>query len=416
MSRVIHHTFGPLADSAQVKLSLKLFLHSRRWRASVSQENLRTELNRRCKGETFLFSCGREALAAFLKALPHKNDDEVIVQGYTCVVVPNAVTAAGFVPVYADIEKETLNLDPKDVERRITDRTRAVICQHTFGIPAPVEALREICNRRGILLIEDCAHVLPDAKGPEDVTNTGDAILMSFGRDKAVSGITGGVVVVRSQDSRLLDALRSIEGQAMDLPRSTVRRLLLYPMLYAVSRPLYDLGIGRALLILARSFHLLIPIVTKEEKHGRQETSFHKLPEPCAELVLEQMKKISQINDHRRMLVKRYLEASAEHGWKVLHGIRSDLPLQKFPMFVKNASGIRAQLKRENIHLNDGWTGCIVCPRGVDIDELQYTSGSDPHAEEVCEEILSLPTHPGTTMEDADRLIAALEPLLHTNV
>jgi len=391
----------------------------------VSRETVRSELNRRCNGETFLFASGREALAAFLSAFPHEPNDEVIVQGYTCVVVPNAIVAAGFVPVFADIEKATLNLDPTDVEKRITPRTKAVICQHTFGIPAPVRALRKICDRHGILLIEDCAHVLPDAKGPEEVTNTGNVILMSFGRDKAVSGITGGAVIVRNlQHFDLaqckpatcnLQQLRSIEQHAADLPRGTIRRLLLYPLLYAIARPLYGLGIGKVFLWKARLLRLLVPIVTTEEKHGKQALVFHKLPEPCATLVLAQFKKLAAFNDHRRSLVQCYLQACAEHGWPVLHGIRSDLPLQKFPMFTKNARKIRTELKRQNIHLDDGWTGCVVCPASVDVDEAGYRKGSDPRAEEACEEILSLPTHPGTAMEDAKRLIVALVPLLKRN-
>jgi perosamine synthetase len=408
--RPIHHTFAPLADREQRRLAVELLLHPRRWAGSENREMIRSELSRRCNGQTYLFASGREALAAFLRSLPHDTGDEIVVQGYTCVVVPNAIAAAGFVPVYADIEKETLNLDPADVEAHITGRTKAVICQHTFGIPAPMEELRVLCNRHNILLIEDCAHILPDAKGPEEVMRHGDALLLSFGRDKAVSGATGGAIVSRRKE---LDApIKKLEDDAVDLPRTIVARLLLYPLIYAVARPLYGLGVGKAFLALCRSFGLLLPIVTPLEKHGEQASVLHRLPEPCAALVLAQFKRLPEFNEHRRALVTIYLEASAAHGWPVLHGIRSDLPLQKFPLFLKNADAIRKEFKKRNIHLDDGWTGCVVCPRGVDVNEASYTMGSDPNAESVCEEILSLPTHPGTKREDGLFLIPKLNTLM----
>jgi dTDP-4-amino-4,6-dideoxygalactose transaminase len=390
---------------------LRLLLHPRGRRGTRNRELLREELNGAFKGETFLFASGREALLAFLRAAQWQSDDEVIVQAYTCAVVPNAVRAAGLKTIYCDIEKDTLSLDPSAIEPLITPRTRAVICQHTFGIPAPVERLREICDRRGLLLIEDCAHILPDTAGPEDIGKYGDALLLSFGRDKAISGITGGAIILRKHQTpstdteesnhRISDNLRTTESRAPELPQRTVRRLLLYPLLYAFARPLYGLGIGKLFLVLCRRLGLLVPIVTAEEKQGQQVPATHRLPEACAALALDQWRRLSTLNDHRRSLTKRYLEACAAHAWPVLHGIRSDLPLQKFPMFVQDANGIRKQLKRKNIHLNDGWTGCVVCPDSVDMRGMGYEQGSDPRAEEVCDAILSLPTHPGTSYDDA---------------
>ncbi|TSC79354.1 MAG: DegT/DnrJ/EryC1/StrS aminotransferase [Candidatus Peregrinibacteria bacterium Gr01-1014_25] len=354
------------------------------------------------------FSSGRQALLAYLGSLHLPRGSEVIVQGYTCVVVPNAIHAAGLTPVYADLDPQTLNLDPREAEKLITPRTRVIICQHTFGIPADTASLRALCDRHGLLLIEDCAHVLPDDAGPPAIGRCADALLVSFGRDKAISGVAGGAIIVR--DAGRAEALGVLQRCAAALPRRDIARLLFYPLLYAIARPLYGIGIGKALLVAARTLRLLPPIVTEDEKHGAMSPLLQRMPGPCAEIALDQLRRLRRINDHRRALTRLYLQACKDRGWKVIDGITADLPLQKCPLFVKNADAVRAKLKRGNIHLDDGWTGCVVCPRSVDASDAGYLGGIDPHAENVARSILSLPTHPGMTERRAHLLLDHLTP------
>ena len=90
---------------------------------------------------SFAFWKGRVALYAILQALGVGAGDEVLIAGFTCVVVPNAVRFLGAQPVYADISIGSYNLDPASAAQAITPRTRAMIVQHTLGIPAPLEEL-----------------------------------------------------------------------------------------------------------------------------------------------------------------------------------------------------------------------------------------------------------------------------------
>ncbi len=331
-----------------------------------------------------------------------KPGEEVIVQGYTCMVIPNAIHSAGGTPVYVDIDRDTLNLDCDEVEQRITSRTRAIMCQHTFGIPANITRLRSICDAHHILLIEDCAHIIPDAKGPI-IGNLGDAVLLSFGRDKAISGISGGAIIMRQDE--LTAKLRAEEQNAAPVPIIKIVQWLNYPQAYFLARPFMGMKLGFVFLKLLRILHLLSPVLTDEEKEGTMSPVLHAMPNVCAALALAELNELQTINDHRRKLTMLYFEAIKQAHIDYPTAITTDLPLQKFPIFVKSAESLRSHLKKKNIHLDDGWTGCVVCPSSSNIESAGYVPGSDPDAENASTMILSLPTHALTSESDAKRLI-----------
>jgi dTDP-4-amino-4,6-dideoxygalactose transaminase len=406
----IHHTFAPLGDRAQRMDAVRFSYAVHRYKRGKSTAELKKALQERYGNRAYLFASGREALLALLQSLKLQPEEEVILQGYTCMVLPNAIQTAGMVPVYVDIEKDTLNLSMEALEKALTPKTRVVICQHTFGIPSPTKELRAFCDKHSLILIEDCAHILPDETGPKEIGSFGDFLLLSFGRDKAISGVAGGAVVCRSPGTAM--GLEQKEQMAKDLPWWTIAKYLEYPAIYALCRPLYGLWIGKALLALCAKLGLLVPILSKSEKRGHMKHTLHRMPNACAYLALQQLKRLKEINDHRRMLTQFYLEESRKRGWPRLDGITPDLPLQKYPMFLLKAEKIRQKLKKQNIHLYDGWTNCVVCPSSIDIDESSYQKGLDPVAEEVCLQVLSLPTHPNMSLAQARRLCEALEGVL----
>jgi dTDP-4-amino-4,6-dideoxygalactose transaminase len=108
----------------------------------------------------FAFWKGRAALEAILRAFGVSAGDEVVMPGFTCVVVPDAIRRVGATPVFADIETQGYNADGPQVEAAISPRTRAVIAQHSFGIVADLGFLMDMCERRGLLLVEDSCHAL----------------------------------------------------------------------------------------------------------------------------------------------------------------------------------------------------------------------------------------------------------------
>jgi dTDP-4-amino-4,6-dideoxygalactose transaminase len=404
----IHHTFAPHVHMQYLFASILLLLTPWTWRRISTQGDLKSHISKRLEGEVFLFANGREAFLALLQAMSITKQEEVIVQNYTCTVVPNAIKAAGGHPIYADINEETLNLSRNSVEERISNATHSIVCQHTFGIPSDTAHLRALCDEYSIPLIEDCAHTIPDSI-------QADFAFFSFGRDKALSGITGGAVL--SRNTEVSEKLKQLKDNATYLPVWTVLRLLLYPFIYTISRPLYGIGIGKGILWLAQKIGLLIPIVTQKEKNGDMDPTLHHIPEPCASLALMQWKNLDAINAHRRKLTKFYLEelsrstgsatradrrdnripAAVSSDFRIASAVSSDLPLQKFPIFIKDAEDIRKKLKKKNIHLSDGWEGCAI------IDE----TGN------IASKILNLPTHPTMSQKQARHLITVLSDSLN---
>lgn len=410
MPSPVHHTFGPHVDSAYLRKVLLLSYAPWRYVRGTAPLRLKAALREKYKAEPALFSSGRQSLYALFKALNVKPGEEIIVQGYTCVVVPNAIHAAGGVPVYADIDPDTLNLTVDSVRPLITPRTRAVICQHTFGIPGDAKGLRKLCDERGIILIEELVHAMPDTKGP-DTGSFADYVILSFGRDKAISGISGGAVI--SRHARTTAALLELERTAGHETWWNVARTLEYATrMHTIVRPLAGTLLFKPAVWLLTKLGVIVLVVTPDEKKGHMSPVLTKIPNACAELALYSLSRLKSSNERRRTLAAFFVRHGREHGWPLLAGAKADLPLQKFPLFVLNAKAKRAALKKENIHLDDGWTGCVICPEDIELTETGYELGMDPAAERVCRQILSLPTHPTMTLIQAERLARRIDQLL----
>jgi dTDP-4-amino-4,6-dideoxygalactose transaminase len=142
--------------------------------------------------------------------------DEVIVPAFTFVASANAARYAGAKPVLCDVRSaHEFNVDPEDVARRITSRTRAVVAVHFCGYPAEVLALRELCDEHGLVLIEDCAQAIGahvDNTGRQ-VGTVGQLGAFSFFSKKQLCVGEGGMV--STADDELAGAVRLLRSHAM---------------------------------------------------------------------------------------------------------------------------------------------------------------------------------------------------------
>lgn len=161
---------------------------------------------------------GTVALRVALLAAGIQGGEEVIVPPYTFVATASAVVEANAVPVFADIDLHTWNLDPDAVRAAVTPRTRAIIPVHFAGLPADMDAMLAIGREHGLTVIEDAAHAHAASRRGRPAGSLGHAATFSFQSTKNLTAGEGGIVT--TSDTRLGDACRSIQncGRAPDGP------------------------------------------------------------------------------------------------------------------------------------------------------------------------------------------------------
>jgi dTDP-4-amino-4,6-dideoxygalactose transaminase len=158
---------------------------------------------------------GTSALHLVLRSLDLKAGDEVIVPSFAFAAVGNVLLQENLVPVFADIEPATFNLDPGSVVRAIGPRTRAILFVHTFGIPARVEELQALSKERELLLIEDASEALGSSIRGKRVGGFGEVAIFAFYPNKIVTTGEGGVVV--TSDDQVAERCRRLRNQGRSI-------------------------------------------------------------------------------------------------------------------------------------------------------------------------------------------------------
>jgi dTDP-4-amino-4,6-dideoxygalactose transaminase len=141
---------------------------------------------------------GTSALWVALGGLGIGPGDEVIVPGYTFIASISSIIYARAIPILAEVDK-SLNLDPEDVRRKITPRTKAIMAVHMLGNPAKLDELKAIANHHHLLLVEDCAQAFGASYKGKPIGSIGDVGTFSFNIYKTITSGDGGMVVTRDE-------------------------------------------------------------------------------------------------------------------------------------------------------------------------------------------------------------------------
>lgn len=302
-----------------------------------------------------VYSNGRTALNMAIKALM-KRGGKIVVTSMTCYAVIQAIKDAGCVPVFADIDKETLHFGKKELEKALEgeENVQAVLVQNNLGIPADMAGIEEVATAKKLIIIEDLAHCVGVryADGREAGT-VGRAAILSFGKGKSIDGITGGAVVF----SNPLDPPVTQPGEPPVFKDNFRARF--YPLFSSIIRGGYRLNrkLGRGITTLLVKIHAI-----KRSADGDID--------PNARLTFWQCK-----------VVLRKLK-------KLPHRARK--PLRDFYL-VDDRDAVLAELAKAGFEFSDIWYETPVAPERY-FHKADFHPDACPVASEVAMKIVNVPT------------------------
>jgi dTDP-4-amino-4,6-dideoxygalactose transaminase len=398
-------SLSPNTEKDDLFLALRLLFRPWRWKRGEAIEKLENEFKRYFTASWAVsFNSGRSSLLAILNSLDLREGDEVLVQAFTCNAAINPIIWAGLRPIYVDVDENTFNMDPEDLKRKIRERSRVVMVQYTFGLPADLDKILQICQQNNLILIEDCAHSLGGEYGGRRVGTFGRAAFFSFSRDKVISSVYGGMVI--TNDPELMQRLRAYQEKIGYPSCFWVFQQLLHPILINwLILPTYRV-LGKYFLILFQQLHILSKAVHWKEKRGRRPSYFPKrLSNALALLALNQFKKLDRFNKHRKEIAEIYREELKNTSFNLPPN--SEQIYLRFAVKHPKAHEIIKRAWQKNILIGD-WYDKVIAPSDTKLDKMQYILGSCPKAERLARETLNLPTHINISQLEARKIIELL--------
>lgn len=167
-------------------------------------------------GNVVTYAAGRMAFYSILKTLDLQKKDEVILAGFTCSVMVNAIIRIGATPIFSDIDPETFGSSPMEISKLITKQTKVIVAQHSFGIPCEIDEIQKIAIKNKIYLIEDCAlSFLSKYKGVT-LGNWGDVAIFSSDHSKPLNTLIGGFAY--TNNFKLYQKLKKEQFMMDDIP------------------------------------------------------------------------------------------------------------------------------------------------------------------------------------------------------
>lgn len=408
---MIHTSLSPNVTFKDILLALSYFIFPWKWMSwrkgkfiNRFENNFKRYLEVK---HVSSFDSGRSALLAILKALEIKEEDEVLLQAYTCVVVPNAVLAVGAKPVYVDVELNGFNLDARDLESKITPLAKAVIIQNTFGVPADYKEILRVAKKHKLKIIEDCAHSLGAEYNRKKIGTIGDVSFFSFGRDKMISCVFGGITATNNP---IFGEKLTFFQKTLPYPNCwRVLQNLLHPIVFAMALPIYNcFNLGKGLIVMAQKLKIISLALGKEEKRGKFPNFMPaKLPNALCEIALHQLELLERFNAHRKKIALFYLENLKSKALK-LPKLSFDKKVSAAPLRYTILSTKRnlilSEAKKQRIYLGD-WYDWVIAPKDVDLGTLGYKVGMCPVAEKKALLSFNLPTHRRVSLDKAKQLV-----------
>ena len=308
---------------------------------------------------------GTTALDVALKALGISHGDEVITPAFSFVASSNCILYQGAKPVFADIDPKTFNIDPSDVERKITKKTKAIVCAHLFGQPAAMREFKEAAEKHNIALVEDAAQSHGAEYDGKKVGGIGDVGCFSFYATKNMTTGEGGMITTNGGELAAKIRLLINHGQTEKYHHVSLG--------YNYRMTEISAAIGRVQL--------------------RKLQGFNKKRNENAKILTAGIRKI-------RGLTPPHVAKKVKHVfYQYVIRVENEFPLDRDTL---------------TKHLQKSGVGVAVhYPTPIYKQPLYQGLGYEktvcPNTEDACAHILSLPAHPAVTKKELAYIIRALK-------
>lgn len=346
----------------------------------------------------------RVALYALLKAMGIEDGDEVILPGYTCVMDVNPIKYVGAKPVYVDIEPVTYNMRPDLLEAAITEKTKVILAQHTYGYPCEMDAINEIAAKHNIPVVEDCCLAFGSEYKGKLCGTFGKAAYFSFQWNKPFTTGLGGMAL--SHDKQLSGNLLLLSKEAgepsfkasfMLSAQRAVYKTIIYPKTTAFIAEVFRWMTKKGLVVGSSSCAEFVPEMADD--------FFTRMGSGQINSGSKQMAKVQTNIDHRRKMASLYDELLRDAGFAVPEIPEYMNPsLVRYPLRVSDKQKVIELAPAAKVEIGT-WFECPLHPIETPMHLYDYKQGQCPEAEIASSEVINLPLHPRAGVSTVKRTV-----------
>jgi perosamine synthetase len=351
----------------------------------------------------FTFYRGRTAMYALLRALKIDAGDEVIIQAYTCLAVPLPILALAAKPIYVDVDPATYSAEPAKVRAAITSRTRAIVVQHTFGIPARLDELTSIARETGVPLLEDCCHAQGSYYRGRPLGSFGVGSFRSLQWSKPLVIGRGGIATVN--EPALVAPMRDFHATCIEPPAWETAAVNVEYLAYQLlkGRPILDRIRG--------AVRMLVPSATgtfKEEELTFKSTRDYiaRMPRSLESRLRKKLCDQEVSIAWRSAISRCYLEHLQRLGVSNLAIAQETGALMSYPLLVQDRTAVVKEARRRRIHTDTSFSSPIEpLTSGADWEKVGYRAGSCPVAEWLSSKTITFPIREWVQSAETERVL-----------
>ncbi len=347
------------------------------------------------------FSAGRMAVYVLLKVLNIGSGDEVLVVGFTCSVMINAILRIGATPVYTDVSTRTFGTDPENVRRKITGKTKIIIAQHSFGIPCEIEEIVKIGKEKNIFVLEDCALAFGSSINGVPLGNFGDAAIFSTDHTKPLNTLIGGFFYTK--DEKLFNVVKNSFESAKELSlkhkKNVYKQLFFEKKWFDPKKYKYFKYINFPIRVKRKIFGGKLLFMVGD--YGPPDLIKPKYPYPSkfpaflAQVGIYELEYFEKEKNRRISILKRYLEIFSKSIYKEdIPSIYYDKDMEIVPLrFVFFSERSHELIERLSgfIDFSQIWFKQPVIATRFDLKYLKYQQGDCPNSEHIGKKIINFP-------------------------